>query len=63
MKANMIRKLLVALLAVAAGAAIPVWGSNFTILNSGSTFTVSRADTSAAEIVHFRTVGLSAYSG
>ena len=53
------------LAAVALGAALPARASTFTVGGSGNTFTVTRsgAGTNAAETVHYRAVGLSAYAG
>ena len=52
--------------AVATSATLPAFAdSTFTVTNSGRTFTIQRSGegTNAAEVVHYRTVGLSAYAG
>ena len=58
-------KTLVALLAVALGAALPAQASTFRVSNNGNTFTISRSGegTNTAETVYYRTVGLTAYDG
>lgn len=58
-------KTLVALLAVALGAALPAQASTFRVSNNGNTFTISRSGegTNTAETVYYRAVGLTAYDG
>lgn len=58
-------KTLVALLAVALGAALPAQASTFRVSNNGNTFTISRSGegTNTAETVYYRTVSQSAYAG
>ena len=68
MKNSTIRKSLAALLAaVAIGATFSTLASTFTVTSSssgsGTRFIVTRDDTTAAETVNYRTVGLSAYAG